>query len=298
MPLSPPEVAETDKGGVELVEGSASLFSEPRAEAALRPSTSAGCHHVALADGSNYLRWPGFFEFLISPDGCRIAGRPLGDASWEAFQTYLLGQVLSFALLQRGIEPLHATAVVVEGEAVALVGDCGNGKSSLAAAFLRAGYRLLTDDLLVLKEEGSGFLAYPSFPRIKLFPEIARALLGAPVHGAPLNPYTRKLIIPLGPEQSCQSPTPLTAVFVLRPLANGRHPRKVTVRKMSRRRAFLALTANTFNSRVTAPGRLKRLFTLAQRLTAVIPVKSLSYPRDLAVLPQVVQAILSARRKS
>jgi len=88
-------------------------------------------------------------------------------------------------LLKQGIEPLHCTAVVVNGGAVGFLGDCGYGKSSLAAAFLQAGYPLLTDDLLVLKEEGRHFLAYPSFPRIKLFPEMAEAFLGDRVAATP-----------------------------------------------------------------------------------------------------------------
>ncbi|MFB3074256.1 MAG: hypothetical protein ACE1Z6_03640, partial [Candidatus Methylomirabilales bacterium] len=108
--------------------------------------------HLRLPDGSDYLRWSGLFEFLVSADGRRIACRELECASPESFQTYLIGQVLSFALVKRGIEPLHSTTVVIDGKAVAFLGDSGYGKSSLGAAFLQAGYPLLTDDLLVLKE--------------------------------------------------------------------------------------------------------------------------------------------------
>ncbi|PYT92309.1 MAG: hypothetical protein DMG36_15620 [Acidobacteria bacterium] len=80
-------------------------------------------HYAPLEDGSDYLRWTGLFEFLISADGRRIAARTLTDISQEAFQTYLLGQVLSFALLKQGIESLHSTVVAVDGGAVAILGD-------------------------------------------------------------------------------------------------------------------------------------------------------------------------------
>src|SRR5205085_11291512 len=83
----------------------------------------------------------------------------------------------SYVFTARHQEPLHATVVTKDGNGLALVGDSGYGKSTLAAAFLRAGYRLLTDDLLVLHGTATGFEAQPALPRLKLFPRPARALL-------------------------------------------------------------------------------------------------------------------------
>ena len=88
----------------------------------------------------------------MSADGRHVAAGHLGNASAESFQSYLLGWVLSFALVKQGYEPLHATAVVVDGKAVAFLGTSGDGKSTLAAAFLHAGHTLLTDDLLLIRE--------------------------------------------------------------------------------------------------------------------------------------------------
>ena len=90
-------------------------------------------HRIALPDGSDYLRWTGLFEFLVSPDGRRIAYCALKHASQETLQTYLVSQALSFALLKQGIEPLHATVVMIGEQAIAFLGDCGYGKSSLGA---------------------------------------------------------------------------------------------------------------------------------------------------------------------
>jgi hypothetical protein len=284
-------VAEASFGAVELLDGSAAQFALAWAEAASKSLTSSWYHRVTLADGTDYLRWLGLFEFLVSADGRHIACRSLSDTSWEVFQTYLLGQVLSYALIKQGVEPLHATVMVVDDKAVGLIGDCGYGKSSLAGAFIKAGHPLLTDDLLVFKEDGQDFLAYPSFPRIKLFPEVARLFLGDQVAGTPMNPLTHKLIIALRPDQSYQNLAPLKAIFVLRPPAQRSRAKRVTIRSMPKGRAFFALTANTFNAKVIDPERLKRLFTWAAKLAATIPIRSLSYPQDLARLPEVVQAI-------
>lgn len=276
---------------VEVVEEAAALCCAG-VRASRRPTRGAAWfRHLRLNDGSTYLRWSGLFEFLVSADGRRIAARALNGISPEVFQTYLLGQVLSFALLKQGIEPLHATAVVVEGRAVAFLGDCGSGKSSLGAAFLRAGHQLLTDDLLVLEPQGGGFLAHAGPPRLKLFPRVARALLGPRARGLPMNPRTSKWVIPLGRGFCAPATAPLAAIYVLRPSSTGRPSAKVMVRALRPRRAAVELLANTFNCAIVEPERLKQQLDWAAQLARNIPVKSLFYPRRLARLPGVVEAI-------
>ena len=280
---------------VEIFHGSASVFSRARREARIRLDEGKWFAHGRLSDDSDYLRWSGLFEFLVSADGHRIACRAFKGASQESFQTYLAGHVISFALLRQGIEPLHSTTVVIDGEAVAFLGDCGFGKSSLGAVFLHGGYRLLTDDLLVLKEEGDQFMAYPGPPRIKLFPEIARSVLGERVTGIPMNDQTSKLVIPLGQNEAVlpQSAFPLKAIYVLTPPSPNSPSHRITIRTLSPRRAFVELIKNTFNHLVVEPGRLKCQFVLATRLTTRVPIASLSYPRALKHLPDVRQAILA-----
>lgn len=294
-PLPCPEVSEAGAADVELFEAPRRLPLEAARQTARRPAGADWFQHRRLPDGSDYLRWAGLFEFLVSTDGHRIACRPLNGTSREAFSTYLLGQVLSFALIRRGIEPLHSTAIVTDGEAVGFVGDCGHGKSSLGAAFLRAGHPLLTDDLLVLKEEGPGFLAYPGPPRIKLFPNVARRLLGERVAGAPMNPLTPKLVIPLPRDgnMAWRGAAPLKAIYVLAPPARDSGSDRITIRPLPPRRAFVALIRSTFNAIIVDPARLARQFDFATRLARAISVRSLSFPRGLARLARVREAILS-----
>lgn len=294
LPLPGPETTSSGRAAIELLSGSASLFSRARTEAGICPEEKEWFSHAGLSDGSDYLRWSGLFEFIVSADGHRIVCRELNRATYESFQTYLLGQVLSFALLKQGIEPLHSTSVVIDEIAVGFLGNCGYGKSSLGAAFLQEGYPLLTDDLLVLKERGDRFVAYPGPSRIKLFPEIARSVLGNRVNGTPMNNDTSKLVIPLGPDEtvSPEGTFPLKAIYVLTPPAKFQGAR-ITITPLSPRNAFLALIKNTFNTMVVNPQRLKRQFVMASRLVERVPVKSLSYPRALRRLPAVREAVRS-----
>jgi hypothetical protein len=277
---------------LEVNEGGPDFFTELTDTFEVPDTSVQWLHDVPLADGSRYLRWSGLFQFLISNDGLRVTGNSLDAASRESFYAYLFGQVLSIALVKQGIEPLHATTVVIDGQAVAFLGDCGYGKSSLAAAFLRAGHPVLTDDLLVLRPDAGAWYAHAGPARIKLFPEIAGSLLGKDVSGTPLNRLTPKLIIPLesGPAH-WPEPVALKAIYVLnRP--NAVRSSGVRITRLKPRRALMELLTNTFESTTTDKPRLERQFRFAADVARQIPVKLLSYRRTLDTLPAVREALL------
>jgi hypothetical protein len=215
----------------------------------------------------------------------------LPGAPPELLHNHLLGPALSFALLQLGIEPLHSTVVVVGGQAIAFMGDSGYGKSSLGAAFLAAGHRLLTDDLLVLERSRDGFLAQPGAPRIKLFPKIALHLFGRRPEGTRMSPVSPKLIVPLLASQRPLGPVPLKAIYLLSP--PGRQANRLQVRGLSARQACLEIVRNTFNMAVTDGPRQARLLSLAGALVRHVPIRRLSYPRRLAMLAAARDAILA-----
>lgn len=248
-------------------------------------------HYLRIADGSDYLRWPKLFEFLISPDGNHILARPLSPVSFEKLQTYLLSQVLSFSLLRLGIETLHGTTLAVGSEAVAFLGDCGFGKSTLAAAFVNQGHRLLTDDMLAVKQIGPRNYAFPGLPCLKLMPRIASKLLGPGANASPINPFTCKRVIRLDQTQVASEPIPLRAVYALKPAP--KYSQRFTIRKLTGQKAWQALTSNTYNPSARDAERLAEQFTWAANLAEQLPVKSLSYPRSLRMLPHVVERIVS-----
>jgi hypothetical protein len=273
---------------VTIVRGRAASFATLRRELA-PPLAGRWFEERALPDGRRYLRWADLFEFIVAADGRRIVARRVPSAARRprAFETYLLGQVLSFALIARGLEPLHATAVVVGNAAVGFLGDCGRGKSTLGAAFVRAGHPLLTDDLLVLRHEAGGFSAAAGPPRLKLFPTPARRVLGRGLRGTPMNGRGGKLVFPLG-ARATHDAAPLRALYLLRPRRAGG---AVVIRPLSPRRAFVELTRNTFNACVLDAARLARQFDLAARVAAAVPVKTLTYPRRLDRLAAVRAAV-------
>jgi hypothetical protein len=291
--LSLPKCSRTETIKIELLAPSALFFSKATRGVRLQRNQFSSYDHAYLEDGSIYARWDGVGEFLVSMDGCRIACRRFDKTLGESFQVYLLGQALSFALVKIGLEPLHATCVVVGGSAVVLLGDSGFGKSSLAACFLSAGYTLLTDDLLLLRESPKGLLAYPGPPRIKLFPAMARRFLGRKVKSLPMNSDAQKLVIPLDRDRICSTPVPVRAIYALVSPHDVSGTAEVRIAPLSSRKAFVTLLNNTFNYVIVDADRLRRQFLETTSLVNTVKVRSLAYPRRVSSLTSVRDALLA-----
>lgn len=82
---------------------------------------------------------------------------------------FLLGTVYGILCHQRGLLPIHAAGIEVDGRAVLLAGPSGVGKSTLATAFWQRGFRLLSDDITPLVVADGGLSALPGFRRLRLW---------------------------------------------------------------------------------------------------------------------------------
>lgn len=81
------------------------------------------------------LHVPNVARFLLN-NGDQIVVAPESEASDEDVPIFILGTVFGILLHQREQVVLHASAVEVNGKAVAFCGPSGAGKSTLAAAIL------------------------------------------------------------------------------------------------------------------------------------------------------------------
>ena len=217
-----------------------------------------------------------------------ISCRRFEETPLESFEVYLLGQAISFALVKGGLEPLHATCVVVEGQAIALLGDSGYGKSSLAACFLEAGHRLLTDDLLVAQEiPGVIFRPIPALRASSFSRRWRKAFLGESVDGVPMDfRYTKTHHAPgVSRGRSARMRRPSAAIYAMAAPNECAQMQGVRIESVLSRDAFVLLMNNIFNYVIVDSKRLQRQFKSTARLAAVAPVKRLLYPRLASALP-------------
>jgi len=293
LSLSCRRAGPTTRPDVRIMHAPADRFAIARREAAADRRQPGWFCARRLAGGGVYLRWRGLFEFLVSPEGRRILYRRLEHATAGSFDVYLIGQVLSCSLVALGVEPLHGTASVIDGEAVVFLGDCGAGKSTLGAALLSRGFPVLTDDVVALKRRLGRWLVQPGIPRIKLFPSVASKLLGSRAEGVPMHHQTPKLVLPLGTGQALGRPVPLRAIYVLsRPVGDARSCR-ARVEPLLGREAFLGVIRGLFNLIALDRERSANQFALAARLVNDVAVRRLIYPRRLSALSDVCDTLLA-----
>lgn len=175
--------------------------------------------------------------------GCEISIDPYPGVSEQAIRLFLLGSALGALCHQRGLLPLHANAIVVNQSAIAIAGNSGVGKSTLAAYFQTRGYQVLCDDVCVVSfgEDGRP-LAWPGLPRLRLLRDAAeifghdsqkleRAIDGSDKYHLPMATVAAK------------SPFPLARVYVLSDLAIGAEAKIVPLTGL---RAVQAIIANTY----------------------------------------------------
>ena len=294
VPLPCPEVPAPEvNADVELLESTENQLAALRDGAPASVDDDGFWNCMLYQNGAASVCWRDHFDFVVSGDGRHVLWRRLVDVPDEVVFTYLLGQVLSFCLLARGVEPLHATCVLVNGAAIAFLGDSGEGKSTLAATLLTRGYPLLTDDVLVVRFDGDRAMAYPSLPRIKLTGAAADATFPGR-RSVPMNRFTDKRIFPLDGAEYVSRPAPLRALYVLSEKTEGAG---ASIRRLRGRAQFLALIQHTFNDSILHTSRLKQQFAFARQLLRLVNVNTFSYPRRLDLLPAIADAVLADARR-
>jgi hypothetical protein len=159
------------------------------------------------------IHWPQVGGFRISK-GRRIVVQADPGVSDAVIGLYLLGAALGLLLHQRGLTVLHAGAVSIDGCAVALIGGKGWGKSTLTAALLARGHKLLSDDIAAIRREGAIPTVLPGIPSIKLWPDSIEAIGRNPEAYERLYPEVEKRTMRLS-EEFCPTPLPLRAIVCL-----------------------------------------------------------------------------------
>jgi hypothetical protein len=208
------------------------------------------------------LHAPGFARLLVTPDGAEVLCDP--EPENPEWGTLVSAQGLPLAATLRGFEALHASGVVpvdgpLAGRALLFAGEEGAGKSSLAAALVRRGARLLSDDAVALKVRGENVLVHPGAALVHLR-DAEHERLSIEDH-ALLGGGSRALgKWRLTPPLVATGAAPLGALFMLEradddpPLQRIEHVDPI------------ALLASTFNLSVRSPERLVRHLDLVHAL--------------------------------
>jgi hypothetical protein len=238
--------------------------------------------------GNPYMLWPAVGAFRIV-DGRSIEIAPAPGVSEKLLPFPLLGPVMALLLHIRGMLVLHASAIAIGSESAVFLGDKMAGKSTTAAAFIRAGHRLLTDDLLALDFSGDTPLIAPAFPQLKLSEDSAGAVSLEAAEALPL-------VLPDFPKRQhrlsagfSHTATQPTRIFVLKrgtKAAITRYPGPAALSALMR---FSYISR--FGSRALAGEEAARHLRQCAALSRVAQVCELEVPGDLNRLDEVVRVV-------
>src|SRR5260370_682608 len=135
------------------------------------PSARIGSGERALSPKPGPPRWWAEADrvFLTDPlvgTICISGGSEVSVHLYESpdrplLQAYLLGPALAVLLHQRGFLVLHASVLARNARALAILGDSGDGKSTLALLLCNSGWRLVADDQAVIEWTERGPAVHP-----------------------------------------------------------------------------------------------------------------------------------------
>jgi hypothetical protein len=251
--------------------------------------------HFYRDDSGHLLRFPGLADFTVSFTGLDVTATPVPGVSPQAVEHLYLNQVLPLALSKQGQLVFHASAVDIDGSAVAFMGESGKGKSTLAAGFATGGYRFLTDDGLMVEACGSGYQVMPSHPSIRLWQDSVAALIAPDTPTAPALEFTSKSRFLAGDRIAfCDSPRPLRRVYFL---GDG-SASAITFHRIKPAEALIELVKHSFLLDIEERAMLAAHFDELSGLASLPIYYRLDYPRRYEDLAKVRQAIIEHTTKA
>lgn len=206
------------------------------------------------------------------------------DADPIAREERLWGIPAALCFAQRGDVPIHAAAVDVGGRALLFAGPGRFGKTTLAAAFLRAGHRVLSEDVTCCRlDPGPAVLPGPAMLRIRR--DVFERLDVPGTRPVAEDPERIHLAIEESTDRS-GDPVPLAGVVFLR-----RGAPDLTLIRVPGERWLPELWTVSFNL-PTDEDRARNFRAIAD-LAAAVPLWLLDRPLEFANLERIVDHVAS-----
>ena len=163
-------------------------------------------------DGGFWLWSDDLGWFGIDPSASTISVPPTSDP--VAREERLWGIPAMLCFMARGDLPLHAAAVEIDGGAAVIAAPSKAGKTTLAAAFVRAGVRLLSEDVTCIRPS-PGAQVIPGPAMIRLRQDVAAWL---DISGATrVGPTDDRVHLALhDATRGDGTPVPIRGIFLLR----------------------------------------------------------------------------------
>ena len=273
-------------GGQPLTIAESDPGTEPDIEPVLewRPRPDTPFQARLYGDPAGYGVWiDGMGGFGVEPDVPRITVPPSSETIRREERLWGVPAALCFSY--RGDLPVHASAIEVGGRALVFCGPGRFGKTTLAAAFLRAGHRVLSEDLVCVRQTEGGPAVLPGPAMLRVRPDVAERL--GPIEG------TRTVLrdgerVHLAMEEGLRGtgdPVPLAGILILK-----RGLPQITLYRVQAERFLPELFSVSFN----LPSDVERVrsFGGVVDLAGSTPLWLLDRPLEFATLGEVLDRVI------
>jgi len=227
-----------------------------------------------VIDGTHWMHLPGIATFRFGPALDEVTAAPEDGARQGLVRDAYLRFVLPNALHVRGVEVLHASAVLCADGVVAFCARPQTGKSTIAYALGRRGYRLWADDAVAFDASREDVLALPLPFAIRLRP-VVRAHFGADD--------------PVEPADHPAAPARLAALCLLERADEGDDA--VEVSRLPAVEAFMPLLRHSYWFSLANQQQLRGMMERYLALVGRVPVFRLRFGTGLRQLPAVIAGI-------
>ena len=212
------------------------------------------------------------------------------DEPASNMDSFFVGVILGCIMRLRGLLCLHGSVINIDGEAVILVGKKKSGKSTTAKAFSKLGFKVLSDDIAVIKCIGGDFFVEPGYPKVRLrpqplmvfYPDITDDFVSVYSHRD--SKYSD-----LG-DSFWRTPLKLGAIYLLD--ETGETDETPFVKPASAER-LVHLHSNTFAGYILSPQEQKQEFEVLGQLSVRIPVKHLHFSRNVKLVYEQCEVMLA-----
>ncbi len=245
----------------------------------VRFEAKKGLFLLKIDDVANYLVKDGQ-EILIEKNNPSVAENEI--------RLFLLGPVMGALLFQRGLLPIHGSAIKKSGKAIIFSGIPGAGKSTLATAYLNRGDSIISDDISVININANNVpMIYPGFPQMKLWADTLQQFGSEQQTRRVLREGIQKFGIPVKNGYFNQ-PLPVQKIYIL---GTCNQPDFIfnTLKGIDK---FNALKNNTYRWQfIKGLGKAEEHFSLVSRLAEHVDVARITRPIDSFRVKELMELI-------
>ena len=226
-------------------------------------------------------------KFLVS-NGNQIIIHKFSGVRDKDIRLFLLGSAVGASLHQRGMLPIHASAIKIKDKCVVFCGASGNGKSTIAMECIERGYDLHADDICVIsvsKEEMP--MVYPGYPQIKLWEDVLIKIGGNPTSYNRVRQVLDKFAVPVT-SQFSKDPLLIKKIYILSPW----NKYDIEISEVTGMNKFNALKNNTYRLKfIEGLGNEVSHFKAVGIVGNQVPISRVHRPRKPFLLNKLADLI-------